>query len=96
MLAFDSPGSVSKALMIALLSTDPTMMRGADAGHTQRKYAARVFCARWRSELVGCGVRLGHINCLPASLGRESARSMPIPTANKNRYNNTVPEFARY
>jgi hypothetical protein len=76
--AFDSPGSVSKVLIVALLSVDPMMMRGADRGHKQRKCAARVFFALGRSELVGCGVRLGH-QMPAASLQDESARAMPMP-----------------
>jgi hypothetical protein len=79
MLVFDSPGRVSKVFIIALLSRDPTNARGADAGHKQRKYAARVFYALGRSELVGCGVRLGH-QMPAASLQDESARAMPMPT----------------
>jgi len=35
MLVFDSPGSVSMAFMIALLSIDPTNARGADMGPKQ-------------------------------------------------------------
>jgi hypothetical protein len=58
--AFDSPGSMSAVLMIALLFRDPTTVRGAGTGYKQRKCAARVFYALGRSELVGCGVRLGH------------------------------------
>ena len=78
MLVFDSPGSVSRVFIIALLSRDPTNARGADTGHTQRKCAARVFYALRRSELVGCGVRLGQ-QMPAASLQDESARAMPMP-----------------
>ena len=78
MLVFDSPGSVSKVFIIALLYRDPTNARGADTGHKQRKCAARVFYALGRSELVGCGVRLG--DQMPAaSLQDESARALPMP-----------------
>jgi hypothetical protein len=63
--AFDSPGSVSAFLIIALLFRDHTNWRGAGTGQKQRRCAARVFCALWRSELVGCGVRLGQITHLP-------------------------------
>jgi hypothetical protein len=77
--AFDSPGSVSKVLIITLPSRNPKKMRGADTGHKQRRCAARVFYALGRSELVGCGVRLGH-QMAAASLQDESARAMPIPT----------------
>jgi hypothetical protein len=69
---FDSPGIVSKVLIIALLSRDLTNAREADTGHKQRKCAARVFYALGRSELVGCGVRLGH-QMSAASLSHESA-----------------------
>jgi hypothetical protein len=41
--AFDSPGSVSAFVIIALLFRDPTKSRGADTGHKQRKCAARGF-----------------------------------------------------
>jgi hypothetical protein len=78
MLVFDSPG-VSIAFIIALLSRDPTSARGVDTGRKQRKCAARVFYALGRSELVGCGVRLGQ-KVPAASLRDESARAMPIPT----------------
>jgi hypothetical protein len=78
MYPFDSPGSVSKVLIITLLSRDPKKMRGANTGHKQRKCAARVFYALGRSELVGCGVRLGH-QMPAASLQDESARAMPMP-----------------
>jgi hypothetical protein len=77
--AFDSPGSVSAVLIIALLFRDPRSARGADIGHKQRKYAARVFYAVGRSELVGCGVRLGH-QMPAASLNSDGARAMPMPT----------------
>ena len=76
--AFDSPGSVSAVLIIALLFRNPTNVRGADTGHKQRKCAALVY-ALVRSELVGCGVRLGH-QMPAASLQDESARAMPMPT----------------
>jgi hypothetical protein len=33
MLVFDSPGSVSRIFIIALLYRDPTNARGADTGH---------------------------------------------------------------
>ena len=79
MLAFDSPGSVSRAFIITLLFRDPTNARGADTVHKQRRCAARVFYALGRSELVGCGVRLGH-QMPAASLQDESARAMPMPT----------------
>ena len=78
MLVLDSPGSVSRVFIIALLSRDPTNARGADTGHKQRKCAARVFYALGRSELVGCGVRLAALAA--ASLQDESARAMPMPT----------------
>jgi hypothetical protein len=78
MLALVSPGNVSMVLTIALLSSDPITARGADTGHKQRKCAARVFYALGRSELVGCGVRLGH-EMPAASLQDESARAMPMP-----------------
>ena len=78
MLVFDSPGSVSRVFIIALLFRDPTSSRGADTGHKQRKCAARVFYALGRSELVGCGVRLGPMAA--ASLNSEVARAMPMPT----------------
>jgi len=78
MLVFDSPGSVSRVFTITLLSRDPTNAQGADTGHKQRKCAARGFFALGRSELVGCGVRLGHQ--MPAtSLQDVSARAMPMP-----------------
>ena len=67
----DSPGITSAFRMIVLLSEDPKTGRGADTGHKQRKCAARVVCALWRSELVGCGVRLAHIEW--PSLSVESA-----------------------
>jgi len=78
--AFDSPGSVSKVLIIALLSRDPTNARGADTGATNNGNVPRGFCTLcdMRSELVGCGVRLGH-QMPAASLQRESARAMPMP-----------------
>ncbi len=77
-LVFDSPGSVSRVFIIVLLSRDPANARGADADHKQRKCAARVFYALGRSELVGCGVRLGRQ--MPAApLQDENARAMPIP-----------------
>jgi hypothetical protein len=79
MLVFDSPGNVSIVFIIALLSRDPTNARGVDTGHKQRKCAARVFYALGRSELVGCGVRLGQ-KVSAASLQDESARAMPMPT----------------
>jgi hypothetical protein len=66
--AFDSPGSVSAVLIIALLSRDPTTARGADTGHKHGNCPARVFCALGRSELVGCGVRLAAMAA--ASLSR--------------------------
>ena len=78
MLVFDSPGSVSRVFIIALLSRDPKNAQGADTGHKQRKCAARVFYALGRSELVGCGVRLGR-QMPAASLQDENARAMPIP-----------------
>jgi len=78
MLVFDSPGSVSRVFIIALLFRDPTNSRGADTGHKRRKCAARVFYALGRSELVGCGVRLGPMAA--ASLNSEGARAMPMPT----------------
>jgi hypothetical protein len=71
--AFDSPGSVSVILMIALRSRDLT---AADTGCEQRKGAARVFCAFERSELVGCGVRLVH-EVSAVSHNRTNARTMP-------------------
>ena len=76
--AFDSPGSVSAVLIIALLFRESDKLRGADTGHQQRKCAALVY-ALGRSELVGCGVRLGH-QMPAASLQDESARAMPMPT----------------
>ena len=78
---FDLPIPILQASFcsISLHPEDPTNARGADAGHKQRKYAGRVFYVLGRSELVGCGVRLGHQ--LPAaSLQDESARAMPMPT----------------
>jgi len=75
--AFGSPGSVSADLIIALLFRNPTKMRGAAAGRQQRKYAALVY-ALGRSELVGCGVRIGR-QMPAASLQDESARPMPMP-----------------
>ena len=76
--AFDSPGSASAVLIVALLFRNPTNLRGAGTGHQQRKYAALVY-ALGRSELVGCGVRLGH-PMSATSLQDESARAMPMPT----------------
>lgn len=70
---FDSPGSVSVILIIALQSRDLT---SADTGCEQRKCAARVFCAFGRSELVGCGVRLVH-EVSAVSHNRTNARAMP-------------------
>ena len=73
--ALDSPGSVLKEHIVTLLSSDSTNARGADKGHNGN--VPRVFYAVGRSELVGCGVRLGH---LPApSLQDESACAMPMP-----------------
>jgi hypothetical protein len=62
MLALVSPGNVSMVLTTALLSRDPITARGADTVHKQRKCAARVFYVLGRSELVGCGVRVGPIS----------------------------------
>jgi hypothetical protein len=59
MLAFDSPGNVSTGFIITLRFRDPTNTRGADTVHKQRNYAARYSTLWGRSELVGCGVRLG-------------------------------------
>jgi hypothetical protein len=74
--AFDSPG-VSAILIIALLFRESVNCARGRHGHKQRKYAALVY-ALGRSELVGCGVRLGHQ--MPAtSLQDESAREMPTP-----------------
>jgi hypothetical protein len=42
MPAFDSPGSVSTALIITLLFRDPTTMREAAMRHISRKVAADV------------------------------------------------------
>ena len=55
---FDSPGRVSVILIVALQTTD--LETAADTGCEQRKFAARVYCAFGRSELVGCGVRFVH------------------------------------
>jgi len=59
MLALVSPGNVSMVLTIALLSRDPITARGADTGPQTTECAARVFYVLGRSELVGCGVRVG-------------------------------------
>jgi hypothetical protein len=77
-VVFDSPGNVSKVFIIALLSRDPRKREGQTPGHKQRKCAARVFYALGRSELVGCGVRLGH-PMAATSLQAENARAMPMP-----------------
>ena len=76
--AFDSPGSVSKVLIITLLSRDPKKMRGAEQGPQKTEMCRAGFYALGRSELVGCGVRLGH-QVHAASLQGESARAMPMP-----------------
>jgi hypothetical protein len=59
-LVFDSPDSVSMAFMIALLFRDLTNCARCRHGPKTTEIAARVFYALGRSELVGCGVRLGH------------------------------------
>src|SRR5450755_2811639 len=83
MLVFDSPGSASKVFITVLLSRDPTNARGTDTSHKQRKCAARVYYALGRSELVGCGVRLGR-QLSAASLQDENARAMPMSNNDKN------------
>jgi len=58
------------------------------------KCAARVFYALGRSELVGCGVRLGRQ--LPAaSLQDENARAMPMSKPRMRAANEAVPECVR-
>ena len=57
---FDSPGSVSLVFIIALRTKDSTAARVADTDRDERKCAARLVYALGRSELVGCGVRIGH------------------------------------
>jgi hypothetical protein len=57
MLEFDSPGNVSKLFMIVLLC-DSARTRGTDAGHKQRKCAARGF--------------LRFVTCAPNWLAAES------------------------
>jgi len=58
--AFDSPGSMSAVHIIALLLKDPTPdSSGQPPATNNGKCPAEVFCALGRSELVGCGVRLG-------------------------------------
>jgi len=56
--AFDSPGSVSKVLIVTLLSRDPIKMRGADRGRKDGD-VPRVFGSQL-PVVVGCGVRPGH------------------------------------
>jgi len=54
------------------------MREGQTRATNNGNCAARVFYALRRSELVGCGVRLG--DQMPAaSLQDESARAMPMP-----------------
>jgi len=73
--AFDSPGNVSTVLIIALLFRDPTNnTRGRHGPQTTEMCRAGL----GRSELVGCGVRLGPMAA--ASLNSEGARAMPMPT----------------
>jgi len=67
--AFDSPGSMSAVLIIALLLQDPTHdSRRQPPATNNGKCPAEVSCALGRSELVGCGVRLGAMAA--ASLNR--------------------------
>jgi hypothetical protein len=75
--AFDSPGSVSAVLIIALRTRDSTAARVADTGRDERRCAARLVYALGRSELVGCGVRIGH-RVSAISHNVKSASSMPM------------------
>ena len=75
MLVFDSPGSVSHVFIITLL---PEMREGQTRATNNGKVPRGVLYALGRSELVGCGVRLGH-RMPAASLQDESARAMPMP-----------------
>ena len=63
--AFDSPGSMSAFLIIALLFRDQTKWaRGRFGPEATELCRAGVLCAlALRSELVGCGVRQGHDGC---------------------------------
>jgi hypothetical protein len=56
-------------------------MREGQTGPQTTGMCRAVFYTLGRSELVGCGVRLGH-QMPAASLQDESARAMPMP-ANK-------------
>jgi hypothetical protein len=75
--AFDSPGSVSKVLIVALLSVDPMMMRGADRatnnGNVPRGSSALSGAPNWlAAESVSA-------QWLPPRSINENASSMPIP-----------------
>ena len=74
--ALDSPGSVSAVLKIAPVQRIRQMWEGQTP--TKNGSVPRGFYAIERSELVGCGVRLGH-QMSAASLQDENARVMPMP-----------------
>ena len=78
MLVFDSPGSVLRVFIIAFpIQRSEKCARGRRRPQTTEMCRAG-FYALGRSELVGCGVRLGHQGSA-ASLQDESARAMPTP-----------------
>jgi len=73
----NSPGSVLAMLIIALLSKDPKVNERQTLAKQRMSLAG--FCAlKQRSELVGCGVRVGSNGCGLVQ-SDENANSLPIP-----------------
>ncbi len=77
MVAFDSPGKLSVMFIIASCSEIRQMCEGQIQA-TNNGDVPRGSDALGRSELVGCGVRLGQTNFLPPRSALQNASSMPI------------------